>query len=181
MGKEFGQDLWKVEGIPGVGSDNIKGIRPQGLTFNPSLDYNNVTGAPVLDVAFGLAAGANFFILPYNCLLEHVACNAYVTDGASSYEVVDPRSIEVELLAGGNLSLNTFVVDSLPQYLSAGGALGAGVGQGTTVRVNGNENWIDLKPMAFICRQLQVYVNIVHTVPVAGTMHADLYLRFKRA
>jgi len=182
MNNEFGSALWDVKGIPNVGREYIKDVKPQGFTFSSSYNFTEID--PVNHMELLLSATANSFILPYNSLLVGFGVAAIWTEPVDSKILaVNPSNIYVELYASQIL---TPEVSWQQDNLATLGTYSADWQDFRQIGFSGNDGYKDLSEFGFIARRLngriivsQLNGNPTDTSP--GTIRLVLQLRFKRA
>lgn len=180
MGKEIGQDLWKVEGIQGVGSEFIKGAKPQGFSF--ALQHNVTPSiASPQNAIFGTVSNGPV-PLPYTAMLEMVGVSGMITIlSDEDYAILDPRRCNIVLTSSAAGAAN-IATDPLAQYAVAPNQMLANWSDTTQFIINGQDNYQDLTKYGAIMKNLyiQYYWELEAPIQVGQACTVQIYLRFKR-
>lgn len=184
MDNEFGSALWDVKGIPNVGREYIKDVKPQGFTFTVRWQFQDISGTPQPQIFLTLAQSGTAFALPYPALLQSFNVAGWLEDGATEVlQVIDPARVYIELFPGiGAASRTSFQQDNLSAY---GAFNPPGLGSGAdyaNVALNGSQGGLNIESLGFICRNLDGQLRLDYDINgVSDTYNVILNMRFKRA
>lgn len=173
---------FKPEGIPDVGREYIKDVKPQGFSFTSVYNFTSID--PINSVELLLAATANSFVFPYAAMLQSFGVAGYWIDTATGIALpIAPNNIYLELYATEVTTPSvSFQQDNLAPY----GAYSADWQDFRQIGFSGNDGYKDLSEFGFIARRLNGRIiagNLTGEVLVTstGTIRLVLQMRFKRA